>query len=193
MPYRTPDSSAFTSMRKLAVDNGSTNTLSTTKFRAPFFYGLYRPFYDTNIVGNGVDSNKFTTPAPPPSPPVVVPLITIDDAGATDFSKVDEFIKYQFTPTPPASTFQVTVINSVVPSDIGQVYITDGQSRGLLGDVVISISPEWPTSQFVSDINEPILSQTTPPGNYPDNAVVTFSGVPIIEDLVITFFSINVS
>ena len=189
MPYRTPDSSAFTSMKKLAVSNGSTNTLSTTKFRAPFFYGLYRPFYDTNIVGNGVDSNKFTTSAP--SPPVVVPLITIDDEGATDFSVPDKFITYNLQPTPPGSTFQVALINAINPSDIGYVYLVDLANQGILGDVVISISPEWPTSQFVSDIDQPNLSQTTPPGNYPADAVVTFENVPIVEDLVVTFASIN--
>lgn len=191
MPYRTPDSSAFTSMKKLAVSNGSTNTLSTTKFRAPFFYGLYRPFYDTNIVGNGVDSNKFTTPAPPPSPPVVVPLITIDDEGKTDFSQAVTSLDYLLTPTPPASTFQVTLINAINPSDIGYVYLVDAESRSLLEDVVISISPEWVGSSFTSNPNEPRLAQTIPPGNYPADAVVTFENVPILENLIVRFRSIT--
>ena len=61
MPYQTPDASAYTAMKKLAVSNETNNVLSPVKYRAPFFYNFYRPVYAVNIIRNGVYSNKFNS------------------------------------------------------------------------------------------------------------------------------------
>jgi hypothetical protein len=63
MPYRAPDASAYTSMKKAIISYKSKNSLDQTKSRAPSFYGSYTPYYSQNVLRDGIYSNKFQSPS----------------------------------------------------------------------------------------------------------------------------------
>ena len=123
----------------------------------------------------------------PPVPIIPLPRITID-AGVTDFGNAENVV-FTFSGVPPASTFEAVVANGSNLADIKvvsiySVYDVSGPSPDLMGGVTISITPTWTGSTFTSDLNAPTLTNAS--GGFPTpDAVITFSGVPIVSDIAI--------
>ena len=78
MPYRAPDASAYTSMKKAIINQKLSNSLDENKNRAPSFYSSYTPYHSQNILRDGVYSNKFPIP---PKQIVKERLVLYYDAG----------------------------------------------------------------------------------------------------------------
>ncbi len=119
----------------------------------------------------------------PPPPPI--PRITID-AGSTDFGN-DENVVYTFSGTPPAGIFEAVIVNGVNVGSIKVVSIYDDTpgSRNLMGNTIISITPEWTGSTFVTDANAPTLQKAS--GGFPTaSPVLLFTAVPLVSGLAIS-------
>lgn len=75
MPYQTPDASSYTTMRRLAVQSGVSNTIDSIKLKSPLVYRSYDPSYKLNIVRGGLKSNK----------------------GYPSYDEVEEYLKIRLT------------------------------------------------------------------------------------------------
>lgn len=62
MPYRTPDASMYTSMKRLVDVRSSTTAESKLKYRSVPTYSFYQPTYKINVGVNSLISNKFALP-----------------------------------------------------------------------------------------------------------------------------------
>lgn len=132
----------------------------------------------------------YVTGPPPP------PLLRIEiDGGGVDFSE-NPTVSYEFTEfggIPPATSFEVVLINVLNPSSIGAFNITDIVSGGRLSGTSLSISPAWPGSALSVDAggNFVKLETSTSTPAFPTNGVLTFTGVPLVDNLVIFVGSVN--
>jgi hypothetical protein len=119
----------------------------------------------------------------PPAPPM--PRIVID-ANDTDFGN-NENVVYTFSGPPPAGAFEVVIVNGIDIGSIQRVSIYDltPGSRDLMGATVISITPQWSGSSFVSDANSPALQKAG--GGFPTaSPLLVFTAVPLVSGLAIT-------
>lgn len=62
MPYRTPDASTYTSMKRLIDVRSSTTAENRNKYRKVPTYNFYQPTYRINVGANSILSNKFVIP-----------------------------------------------------------------------------------------------------------------------------------
>jgi hypothetical protein len=131
-----------------------------------------------------------------PATPSSVPRIVIDCNGKDFADQLDPPTEdYIFDGPPPASTFEVVLTNAVNVEYIGTVTIRDAQDppRDIMQNVLISCSPTWTNSAFTLDISKALLRETSTPGSFPTNAVLTYSGVPLEGDLDMQFQSVYLS
>lgn len=149
---------------------------SQSVLQSPIVKGFDNPRHRGFIVGAD----------PVAAPPAPLTRITVD-LGETDFvlnSGTEFGYNFGLETNPPASDFEVVVINGVNVPNIRYIALYDDDSRDMLGDVTISVTPTFGT--FASNINQPHESTPTS-GLFGYSSVVTFRNVPLIPNLTIVF------
>ena len=125
------------------------------------------------------------------SGPAALPRITID-FGENDFESNN--FNYDFSDQdvtlPPASDFEVVLLNGQNVVAISQIRIYSTDDEQLFENTLISTTPEWTDSTLTSAAaNARIVRGDT---DFPGvSTVIRFQNVPIVENIRIRFYQID--